>query len=178
MVFVAGIATNVFTLSVIYFLQQVRGVDSYGSALYLVPMAFLAGLIPVLKFGRPGDNRKSTRLVWIGSMFLVAAGLSVALPGRLLLVSAAIMGCAMGFLWSSLAGNVLTNSDQIPFDSSLYHYLRALGAAIGVAIGATMIDGLGVDLFGGVGLLMMVVGLAATVAARSAWQATRLVPAR
>ncbi|WP_264077671.1 MFS transporter [Mycolicibacterium houstonense] len=177
-VFVAGIATNVFTLSVIYFLQQVRGVDSYGSALYLVPMAFLAGLIPVLKFGRPGDNRKSTRLVWIGSMFLVAAGLSVALPGRLLLVSAAIMGCAMGFLWSSLAGNVLTNSDQIPFDSSLYHYLRALGAAIGVAIGATMIDGLGVDLFGGVGLLMMVVGLAATVAARSAWQATRLVPAR
>ncbi|MCV7065476.1 hypothetical protein H7H51_06780 [Mycolicibacterium farcinogenes] len=141
-------------------------------------MALLAGLIPVLKFGRPGDNRKSTRLVWIGSMLLVAAGLSVALPGRLLLVSAAVMGCAMGFLWSSLAGNVLTNSDQISFDSSLYHYLRALGAAIGVAIGATMIDGLGVDLFGGLGLLMMAVGLAATVAARSAWQATRLVPAR
>lgn len=175
-VFVAGIATNVFTLSVVYVLQQVRGLNSYGSAVFLLPMAFFAGLIPMLKFGRPGDNRKSTRLVCIGSLFLIVAGLS--LFGHVPLGSAALMGCAMGFLWSSLAGNVLTNSTEIPFDSSLYHYLRALGAAIGVATGATMIDSLGANLFSGVAVLVTVIGLVATTAAHSAWQATRLAPVR
>ncbi|MCV7201714.1 MFS transporter [Mycolicibacterium peregrinum] len=175
-VFVAGIATNVFTLSVVYVLQQVRGLDSYGSALFLLPMAFFAGLIPMLRFGRPGDNSKSTRLVFIGSVFLIVAGLS--LFGHVPLGSAALMGCAMGFLWSSLASNVLTNSTQVPFDSSLYHYLRALGAAIGVATGATMIGGLGAELFSGAAVLVTAIGVAATLAARSAWQATRLAPVR
>ncbi|OWM04837.1 hypothetical protein B7435_10990 [Mycolicibacterium peregrinum] len=175
-VFVAGIATNVFTLSVVYVLQQVRGLDSYGSALFLLPMAFFAGLIPMLRFGRPGDNSKSTRLVCIGSAFLIVAGLS--LFGHVPLGSAALMGCAMGFLWSSLASNVLTNSTQVPFDSSLYHYLRALGAAIGVATGATMIAGLGAELFSGAAVLVTAIGVAATLAARSAWQATRLAPVR
>lgn len=175
-VFVAGIATNVFTLSVVYVLQQVRGMNSYGSALFLLPMAFVAGLIPMLKLGRPGDNQKSTRLVCVGSAFLIVAGLS--LSAQVLLVSAALMGAAMGFLWSSLASNVLTNSTDIPFDSSLYHYLRALGAAIGVASGATMIDGLGTTLFGGAAVLVTVAGLMATLAARSAWQATQLARVR
>ncbi|MFV8052280.1 MFS transporter [Mycobacterium sp. 48b] len=175
-VFVAGIATNVFTLSVVYVLQQVRGLNSYGSALFLLPMAFFAGLIPMLNLGRPGHNRKSTGLVCVGSAFLIAAGLS--LPAQLLLVSAALMGAAMGFLWSSLASNVLTSSRHIPFDSSLYHYLRALGAAIGVAAGATMIDGLGAALFGGAAVLVTAAGLIAILAARSAWHATQLVPVR
>lgn len=175
-VFVAGIATNVFTLSVVYVLQQVRGLNSYGSALFLLPMAFFAGLIPMLGFGRPGDNRKSTRLVCVGSAFLIVAGLS--LTAQLLLVSAALMGAAMGFLWSSLASNVLTNSTHIPFDSSLYHYLRALGAAIGVAAGATMVDGLGPTLFGGAAVLVTVTGLIATLAAGSAWRATQSVRVR
>lgn len=175
-VFVAGIATNVFTLSVVYVLQQVRGLNSYASALFLVPMAFIAGLIPMLKYGRPGDNRKSTRLVCVGSAFLIVAGLS--LPAQVLLISAALMGLAMGFLWSALASNVLTNSAHIPFDSSLYHYLRALGAAIGVATGATMIDGLGSALFVGTGVLVTAAGLIATPVACSAWRATRSVPVR
>lgn len=175
-VFMAGIATNVFTLSVVYVLQQVRGLDSYASALFLLPMAFFAGLIPMLRFGTPGDNSKSTRLVCIGSVFLIVAGLS--LFGHVPLGSAALMGCAMGFLWSSLASNVLTNSTQVPFDSSLYHYLRALGAAIGVATGATMIDGLGAELFSGAAVLVTAIGVVAALAARSAWQATRLAPVR
>ncbi|CRZ14606.1 MFS transporter [Mycolicibacterium neworleansense] len=175
-IFVAGIATNVFTLSVVYAVQQLRGLDSYASALFLLPMALLAGLIPMLRFGRPGDNRKSTRLVCVGAAFLIVAGLS--LPAQLLLVSAALMGAAMGFLWSALAANVLTNSTDIPFDSSLYYYLRALGAAIGVATGATMIDGLGTALFGGAAVLVTVAGLTAVTAARSAWRATHLVQVR
>lgn len=175
-VFVAGIATNVFTLSVVYVLQQVRGLNSYGSALFLLPMAFFAGLIPVLRFGRPGDNPKSTRLVCAGSAFLIVAGLT--LPAQQLPISAALMGAAMGFLWSSLASNVLTNSTHIPFDSSLYHYLRALGAAIGVATGATMIDGLGTALFGGAAVVVTATGLIATLAAGSAWRATQSVRVR
>lgn len=175
-VFMAGIATNVFTLSVVYVLQQVRGLDSYASALFLLPMAFFAGLIPMLRFGRPGDNSKSTRLVCTGSVFLIVAGLS--LFGHVPLGSAALMGCAMGFLWSSLAANVLTNSTQVAFDSSLYHYLRALGAAIGVATGATMIDGFSAELFSGAAVLVTAIGVVAALAARSAWQATRLAPVR
>ncbi|MED5815482.1 MFS transporter [Mycolicibacterium sp. 050232] len=175
-VFVAGIATNVFTLSLVYLVQQVRGLNSYGAALFLLPMAFFAGLIPMLRFGRPGDDRKNTGLVCIGSVFLIVAGLS--LPAELLWVNAALMGCAMGFLWSALANNVLTNSTDVPFDSSLYHYLRALGAAIGVATGATMVDGLGSTLFGGAAVLVTAAGLIATLAARSAWRATRLAQVR
>ncbi|MUL67521.1 hypothetical protein BOO86_23815 [Mycobacterium sp. CBMA 234] len=176
-VFVAGIATNVFTLAMVFFLQQVRGLDSYRSALYLVPMAFFAGLIPMLKFGRPGDSGKNTRLVSIGSVFLLIGGLSLAVPGHLLLGSAALMGCAMGFLWSSLASNVVGSSEQLPFDSSLYHYLRALGAATGVTIGATTIESLHAELFGAVATLIIVVGLLATLATRSGWRATLLEPA-
>ncbi|QZH63955.1 MFS transporter [Mycolicibacterium farcinogenes] len=175
-VFVAGVATNIFTLSTVFVLQQLRGLSSYTAALFLLPMAFLAGLIPVLRFGRPGDNRKSTRLICVGSVFLIVAGLS--LPTQLPLISAALMGAAMGFLWSSLASIVLTNSTQIAFDSSLYHYLRALGAAIGVAAGATMIDGLGTHLPGGAAAAITLIGVVATVAARSAWKTTRLVSPR
>lgn len=177
-VFVAGMATNVFTLSVVYVLQQVRGLNSYGAALFLVPMALFAGLIPVLKISRPGDNRKNIRLVCIGSAFLIVTGLTLVSPGPVLLGSAALMGCAMGFLWSSLAANVLTNSEQIGFDSSLYHYLRALGAAIGVALGATMIDGLGTGLLSGVAVVVTVAGLVATLAARSAGRAIRSAAVR
>ncbi|MGB8405263.1 MAG: MFS transporter [Mycobacterium sp.] len=174
-IFLAGIATNVFTLSVVYFVQQVRGLDSYRSALFLLPMAFFAGLIPMLKLGRPGTNGKNTRLVFLGTLWLVAAGLSIALP--VLPATAALMGCAMGFLWSSLAANVIGNSTHIPFDSSVYHYLRALGAAIGVTVGATMIQVLGTGMFGAVAALVTVLGLLSATAAYSAWRTARLVTA-
>jgi MFS family permease len=188
-VFVAGIATNIFTLSVMYFVQQVRSFDSYRSALVLVPMAFFAGLLPVLPFGRPGDNRKNTRLVSYGSILLILTAVSLTIPAAIpingaiaLLASAALMGCAMGQLWSPLAANVLTNSAQIPFDSSVYHYLRALGAAIGVSIGATTIGetGGGAGLFVTVAALVMVAGIVASAAAQAARRAaaSQLAPIR
>jgi MFS family permease len=179
-VFVAGIATNIFTLSVMYYLQQVRSFDSYRSALVLVPMAFFAGLLPVLRWGRPGDNRKNTRLVSYGSILLMLTAVSLTIPAAVpvdgvvaLLASAALMGCAMGLLWSPLAANMLTNSTQIPFDSSVYHYLRALGAAIGVSLGATTISETsgGAALFGTVAVLVMVAGIVASTAAQAARRA-------
>jgi sulfite exporter TauE/SafE len=74
----------------------------------------------------------------------------------------------MGFLWSSLATNVLTNSGRVTFDSAVYHYLRALGAAIGVSVGATAIGGFesAHPLFVFAGVLIAVVGVIASVAAR------------
>lgn len=184
-VFVAGMATNIFTLSVMYFLQQVRSFDSYRSALVLVPMAFFAGLLPVLPWGRPGDSRKNTRLVSYGAILLIVTAVSLTVPAvgvTPLLASAALMGCAMGLLWSPLAANVLTNSAQIPFDSSVYHYLRALGAAIGVSIGATTIGETadGTALFGTVAALVLLAGIVASVAAQAARRAAsaQLAPAR
>ena len=72
----------------------------------------------------------------MGAIVGLAGGVAAALLGTLL-ITAAVMGGAMGFLWSSLAANVLTNSNRVTFDSAVYHYLRALGAAIGVSVGAT-----------------------------------------
>lgn len=176
-IFVAGIATNVFTLAVIYVLQRVQLMSSFRAALLLLPMAVVAGALPVSRFGRPGDNTKNTRLVSYGALCLILAGLSVVVTtahvGPLAL-SAAVMGGAMGFLWSSLATNILTNSGRVTFDSAVYHYLRALGAAIGVSVGATAIEGLGSPhhLFLFAGVLIAVVGLIASVAARpvvAAW---------
>jgi MFS family permease len=179
-VFVAGMATNVFTLSVMYFLQQVRSFDSYRSALVLLPMAFFAGLLPVLPWGRPGNSHKNTRLVSYGAILLIVTAASLTVPATVpgdrvvpLLVSAALMGGAMGLLWSPLAANVLTNSAQIPFDSSVYHYLRALGAAIGVSIGATVVGETadGTDLFSTVAALIALAGIVAFVAAQAARRA-------
>ncbi|GAS89246.1 MFS transporter [Mycolicibacterium brisbanense] len=179
-VFVAGIATNVFTLSVMYFLQQLRSFDSYRSALVLVPMAFFAGLLPVLPWGRPGNSAKNTRLVSYGASLLIVTAVSLTVAAVAaddgvipLLGSAAVMGCAMGLLWSPLAANVLTNSAQIPFDSSVYHYLRALGAAIGVSIGATVVRETadGTALFSTAATLVLVAGIVASVAARAARRA-------
>lgn len=172
-VFVAGIATNVFTLVVIYVLQRVQMFSSYRAALVLLPMAVVAGVLPISRFGRPGDDAKNTRLVSYGAGCLVLAGFSVAVAtGHVgpLLVSATVMGGAMGFLWSSLATNVLTNSRWVTFDSAVYHYLRALGAAIGVSVGATAIGGFGspTGLFLFAAVLIAAVGVIASVAARPA----------
>ncbi len=170
-VFVAGIATNVFTLVVIYVLQRMESFSSYRAALVLLPMAVVAGLLPISKFGRPGGNAKNTRLVGYGAACLTLTGCWVALAADgvgSLLISATMMGGAMGFLWSSLATNVLTNSSRVTFDSAVYHYLRALGAAIGVSVGATAIGGFDSPhrLFVFAGVLIAVVGLIASVAAR------------
>jgi MFS family permease len=172
-VFVAGIATNVFTLVVIYVLQRVQSFSSYRAALVLVPMALAAGLLPISRFGRPGDAAKNTRLVGYGAACLALAGCWVAATaGQLgsLLVGATVMGGAMGFLWSSLATNVLTSSGRVTFDSAVYHYLRALGAAIGVSVGATAIGGFqsAHRLFIFAGVLIAAVGVIAFVAARPA----------
>jgi MFS family permease len=170
-VFVAGIATNVFTLVVIYVLQRVQSFSSYRAALVLLPMAVVAGLLPISRFGRPGDDAKNIRLVGYGAMCLALAGCWVAVTAdhmSSLLISATAMGGAMGFLWSSLATNVLTNSGRVTFDSAVYHYLRALGAAIGVSVGATAIGGFesAHPLFVFAGVLIAVVGVIASVAAR------------
>jgi hypothetical protein len=131
----------------------------------------------VLPWGRPGDSRKNTRLVSYGSMLLIVTAVSLTVPTAMpgdgvvpLLGSAALMGGAMGLLWSPLAANVLTNSAHIPFDSSLYHYLRALGAAIGVSIGATAISETtdSTALFGTVATLVLLAGMVAFVAAQAA----------
>jgi len=170
-VFVAGIATNVFTLVVIYVLQRMQSFSSYRAALVLVPMAVVAGLLPISKFGRPGDAAKNSRLVGYGAACLALAGCWVAVTADEvgpLLIGATVMGGAMGFLWSSLATNVLTNSVRVTFDSAVYHYLRALGAAIGVSVGATAIGGFESPhrLFVFAGVLIAVAGLIASVAAR------------
>jgi len=170
-VFVAGIATNVFTLVVIYVLQRVQSFSSYRAALVLLPMALVAGLLPITRFGRPGDDAKNTRLVAYGAGCLALAGCWVAVTSdhmSSLLISATVMGGAMGLLWSSLATNVLTNSGRVTFDSAVYHYLRALGAAIGVSVGATAIGGFesAHHLFIFSGMLIAVVGVIASVAAR------------
>ncbi|ORA39370.1 MFS transporter [Mycobacterium aquaticum] len=179
-VFVAGMATNIFTLSVMYFLQQVRSFDSYRSALVLVPMAFFAGLLPVLPWGRPGNSRKNTRVVSYGAILLIVTAVSLTVPAAMpgdgvvaLLGSAALMGGAMGLLWSPLAANVLTHSAHVPFDSSVYHYLRALGAAIGVSIGATVVGETadGTVLFDTVAVLILSAGIVASVAAQAARRA-------
>ncbi|MEN4450150.1 MFS transporter [Mycobacterium sp. SM3041] len=170
-VFVAGIATNVFTLVVIYVLQRVHSFTSYRAALVLVPMAVVAGLLPISRFGRPGDAAKNTRLVAYGAACLALAGCWIAVSAEHVgssLISATVMGGAMGFLWSSLATNVLTSSGRVTFDSAVYHYLRALGAAIGVSVGATAIGGFAdphrLLIFAGV--LIAVVGVIASVAVR------------
>lgn len=172
-VFVAGIATNVFTLVVIYVLQRVQLFSSYRAALVLLPMAVVAGLLPITKFGRPGEDAKNTRLVSYGAACLTLAGFGVAVAAHhvgSLPICATVMGGAMGFLWSSLATNVLTNSGRVTFDSAVYHYLRALGAAIGVSVGATAIGGFDSPhrLFVFSGVLIAVVGLVASAAARPA----------
>lgn len=174
-VFVAGIATNVFTLVVIYVLQRVQLFSSYRAALFLLPMALAAGLLPISTFGRPGNDAKNTRLVRLGAGCLVLAGATVAF-GAPVLVSATAMGSAMGFLWSSLATNVLTNSARVTFDSAVYHYLRALGAAIGVSVGAAAIDGFDIPsaLFMFAAGLITVAGVVASIAA----QPTRIAVSR
>ena len=153
----------------IYLLQRVQMFSSYQAALMLVPMAAVAGILPISRFGRPGDNAKNTRLVRYGAACLVLTGVSITFCAPLL-ISAAVMGGAMGFLWSSLATNVLTNSSRVTFDSAIYHYLRALGAAIGVSVGAAAIGGFSspASLFLFAAGLIVVVGLVASAAARPA----------
>ncbi|OAT67011.1 hypothetical protein AWB85_15480 [Mycobacteroides immunogenum] len=141
--FVASIGTNAYTLAVIYFLQQIKLMNSYQSALYLAPMALLAGLLPILRLGRPGSDRKNTGLVLLGCISFVLSGVTLALAeaaGAAILTSVVLMGCAMGFQWSSLAAIVVRNSSLVRLGSGAYNYLRALGGAIGFGAAPVLIS--------------------------------------
>ncbi|MFT3663057.1 MAG: DHA2 family efflux MFS transporter permease subunit [Gordonia sp. (in: high G+C Gram-positive bacteria)] len=157
----AGIASMGFAVSgtmipLMFFLQFVGGMTPTRSALMLVPMAVLTGVLaPVI--GRLVDKVHPRNIV-AAALFGYAVALSLSAwlmkpetPVWLLLIPTFLMGVSSAGIWSPLAATATRN---LPWHvagagSGVYNTTRVIGSVVGTAaIGSLMMTRLAVELPG------------------------------
>jgi EmrB/QacA subfamily drug resistance transporter len=140
-----GIATVGFTvtsmsLPLMFFIQLARGLTPTESALLLVPMAVLAGVLSPLA-GRLLD-RTDPRVLLVPGLLLVAGSLvlyavlmNVDTPIWVFLIPSAIMGVGNAGMWGPLATTATRNlpRHQAGAGAGIYNATRTLGSVLGSA---------------------------------------------
>jgi EmrB/QacA subfamily drug resistance transporter len=135
-----GFAVTSMVLPLMFYAQGVRGLSPTGSALLMVPMAVLTGVLaPAV--GRLVD-RAHPRYIAAPGFLLLAISLAwlamVMDPDTAiweLLLPIALMGVANAFIWSPLAATATRNlpQHQAGAGSGVYNTTRQVGAVIGSA---------------------------------------------
>ena len=141
-----GFATAGLMVPMMFFLQLVGGMSPTRSALVLVPMAVLTGVLaPVV--GRLVDT---THPRWIIGGALLLNAIAVALLGYLatpgtpvwqLLIPVCLMGIASAGIWAPLAATANRNLPmaQAGAGAGVYNTLRVVGSVLGsAAVGALL----------------------------------------
>ncbi|SEB81325.1 drug resistance transporter, EmrB/QacA subfamily [Paramicrobacterium humi] len=135
-----GFAITSMSLPLIFYLQMVRGLTPTESALMMVPMAVLSGVLAPF-VGRLIDHI-NPRFVATAGMALCAVALvwySFVLtpdqPIGLLLLPSAVMGLANSAMWGPLATMTTRNLPQAlaGAGSGVYNTTRQVGAVLGSA---------------------------------------------
>ena len=149
----AGITTVGFTITsmslpLVYYFQLVKGFTPTGSALMLVPMALLSGILAPF-VGRLID-RVNPRYIAFAGMLLLAFALwwySVLLAPDtsiiMLLLPSAVLGLANAGIWAPLSNTATRNLPprQAGAGSGVYNTTRQIGAVLGSASIAALITG-------------------------------------
>lgn len=154
-----GFAITGVMLPIMFYAQAVRGLSPTGSALLMVPMAVLSGVLAP-SVGRLVD-RVHPRVIAGTGFALLAIGLGwLALvmtpdvPNWQLLLPIALVGVANAGIWSPLsatATNRLSQS-QAGAGAGVYNTMRQVGAVLGsAALGAMMAARLSANGLGGGG---------------------------
>lgn len=141
-----GFAITGMVLPLMFYAQAVRGLSPTESALLMVPMAVLAGVLApgVGKLvdrthpryiAAPGFLMLATSLAWLALVMTPHVAIWE------LLLPIALMGVANAFIWSPLAATATRNlpQHQAGAGSGVYNTTRQVGAVLGsAAMGALM----------------------------------------
>ena len=135
-----GFAVTTMALPLMFFLQLARGLTPTESALLLIPMAVLSGVLAPLA-GRWLDRTDARWLLVPGillvsvSLWWYAAMLSVDTPIWMFLLPSALMGIGNAGMWGPLA-TAATNSlspREAGAGAGIYNTTRTVGSVIGSA---------------------------------------------
>lgn len=139
-----GFAITAMVLPLMFYAQAVRGLSPTGSALLMVPMAVLTGVLAP-NVGKLVDRAHPRYIAAPGFLMLSIslAWLAVVMKPHTaiwaLLLPIALMGVANAFIWSPLAATATRNlpQHQAGAGSGVYNTTRQVGAVLGSAgIGA------------------------------------------
>ncbi|WP_341578313.1 DHA2 family efflux MFS transporter permease subunit [Microbacterium schleiferi] len=154
-----GFAVTTMALPLMFFLQLARGLTPTESALLLIPMAVLSGVLAPLA-GRWLDRTDARWLLVPGillvsvSLWWYAAMLNVDTPIWMFLLPSALMGIGNAGMWGPLA-TAATNSlspREAGAGAGIYNTTRTVGSVIGsAAIAAFMQSRLEANLPGAAG---------------------------
>lgn len=154
-----GFAVTTMALPLMFFLQLARGLTPTESALLLIPMAVLSGVLAPLA-GRWLDRTDARWLLVPGillvsvSLWWYAALLNVDTPIWMFLLPSALMGIGNAGMWGPLA-TAATNSlspREAGAGAGIYNTTRTVGSVIGsAAIAAFMQSRLEANLPGAAG---------------------------
>ncbi|MGX6508838.1 MFS transporter [Rhodococcus sp. SJ-2] len=139
-----GFSITSMMLPLMFYAQSVRGLSPTGSALLMVPMAVLSGVLaPVV--GKLVDRTHPRYIAAPGFLMLAIslAWLALVMTPHVaiweLLLPISLMGIANAFIWSPLAATATRNlpPHQAGAGSGIYNTTRQVGAVLGsAAIGA------------------------------------------
>ncbi|WP_084638268.1 MFS transporter [Gordonia shandongensis] len=143
---VVGFAVTSMTLPLMFFVQLARGLTPTESALLMIPMAVLAGVLAPLA-GKLLDLTDPRYLLIPGlglfsvSLFWYVGMMNADTPIPMLLLPSALMGVANAGMWGPLATTATRNLPprQAGAGAGIYNTTRQIGAVIGsAAIAAAM----------------------------------------
>jgi len=136
-------------MPLLYFLQLARGYSAQGSALFLLPMAIVAGIFsPVI--GAKVLTRVGARLIVPVGLLLLAVGLwwftLLATPTQTLVpwawLPSGLIGFANACVWAplSVAATRHLPTHEAGAGASIYNTVRQIGAVLGSACVATLMN--------------------------------------
>ncbi|MCL2780372.1 MAG: DHA2 family efflux MFS transporter permease subunit [Actinomycetia bacterium] len=144
-----GFVVAAMPMPLLYYLQLARGYSAQSSALFMLPMAVLAGVLSPL-VGAKVVHRLGARVISPIGLVVWAAGLCwfmrLATPTQVLvpwaLFPPAVIGVGNALIWSPLA--VAAMRHLPPKDAgagaSIYNTVRQVGAVLGAACVATLMN--------------------------------------
>jgi len=144
-----GFVVSSMPLPVLYYLQIARGYSAERSALFLLPMAVVAGVLSPL-IGAKLIHRLGARIISPAGLVIWSLGLlwlsHLATPTQdlvpLALVASAVIGVGNAMIWSPLS--VSATRHLPPHEAgagvSIYNTVRQIGAVLGSACVATLMN--------------------------------------
>jgi len=149
-----GLATfgSLFVLPLYY--QQVRGHGVFAAGLLLAPLG-LGSAISMPLSGRLSDRLGSQRLVQCGAVVALLSAIGFSLLGAgtshvLAAIAAFTIGLGLGSIGAPTIGSLYRTlpPEQVPQGSSVLYMLNQLGASVGIAVVALIMQNAGSPLAG------------------------------
>jgi len=144
-----GFVVAAMPMPLLYYLQLARGYSAQGSALFMLPMAVVAGVLSPLVGGKL-VHRFGSRVLSPLGLVIWAAGLwwfsrlgtptSDLVPWALF--PSAVIGIGNAFIWSPLSVAAVRHlpPQEAGAGSSIYNIVRQIGSVLGAACVATLMN--------------------------------------